>query len=239
MKNTMTVRPVLLSCKETSSIWSYKSRKLRYNEANFNDEDDIKYYRLFLIAVSTNDKFEVGDTVTDGIIVFQASSKVTDAQDLFNRREWSKVVATQEQLSNEYIQKFVDEYNDGYKINEIEIVIVHDYPVEADDSSTFTIKPKLVDGCVVIVNKYPIGSYAPGNYTCSCITCKSEFVGDKRAVQCEQCAIAMTHELRYSTDDVLDIIQYTKHLQYMNGSKPQNEFTAKDILTSYTITSNK
>ena len=37
--------------------------------------------------------------------------------------------------------------------------------------------------------KYPIGGYAPGFYYCTCVTCKEKFQGDKRAVQCEPCAI--------------------------------------------------
>jgi hypothetical protein len=41
--------------------------------------------------------------------------------------------------------------------------------------------------------QYPIGGYAPGNYTCTCITCKQQFFGDKRAVQCEPCAIEMVN----------------------------------------------
>jgi hypothetical protein len=41
------------------------------------------------------------------------------------------------------------------------------------------------------VKKYPIGGYAPGNYQCRCITCKSLFFGDKRACQCEDCATEM------------------------------------------------
>jgi hypothetical protein len=41
-------------------------------------------------------------------------------------------------------------------------------------------------------NKYPIGGFAPGNYWHKeCITCKHEFIGAKRAVQCETCAIEM------------------------------------------------
>ena len=39
--------------------------------------------------------------------------------------------------------------------------------------------------------KYPIGGYAPGNYMCNCSTCKTQFQGDKRAVQCEPCAVKM------------------------------------------------
>lgn len=42
------------------------------------------------------------------------------------------------------------------------------------------------------IKKYPIGGYAPGFYGCICTTCKKEFTGDKRAVQCEPCAIKMT-----------------------------------------------
>jgi hypothetical protein len=38
--------------------------------------------------------------------------------------------------------------------------------------------------------KYPIGGYAPGNYNCTCATCNTRFHGNKRAVQCEPCAVA-------------------------------------------------
>jgi len=37
--------------------------------------------------------------------------------------------------------------------------------------------------------KYPIGGYAPGNYHCKCCICGGQFAGDKRAVQCEPCAV--------------------------------------------------
>ena len=37
--------------------------------------------------------------------------------------------------------------------------------------------------------KYPIGGYAPGNYSCHCGTCEQPFIGDKRAFQCEICGI--------------------------------------------------
>jgi hypothetical protein len=43
-------------------------------------------------------------------------------------------------------------------------------------------------------NEYPIGGFAPGNYWHKgCITCKHEFIGDKRAVQCETCAMVMVN----------------------------------------------
>jgi hypothetical protein len=37
--------------------------------------------------------------------------------------------------------------------------------------------------------KYPIGGYAPGNYHNRCCTCEKSFFGDKRATQCEPCAL--------------------------------------------------
>jgi hypothetical protein len=42
--------------------------------------------------------------------------------------------------------------------------------------------------------QYPISGYAPGFYSCTCVTCKEEFQGHKRATQCEHCAIKMTQE---------------------------------------------
>jgi hypothetical protein len=41
--------------------------------------------------------------------------------------------------------------------------------------------------------QYSIGGYAPGNYACNCVTCKQQFIGDKRAVQCEPCATKMVN----------------------------------------------
>ena len=33
-----------------------------------------------------------------------------------------------------------------------------------------------------------IGFYAPGEYICRCMTCSAQFIGDKRALQCADCA---------------------------------------------------
>lgn len=40
------------------------------------------------------------------------------------------------------------------------------------------------------MTKYPIGGYAPGGYMCNCLSCGSQFTGDKRAFQCQPCAVA-------------------------------------------------
>jgi hypothetical protein len=66
-----------------------------------------------------------------------------------------------------------------------------------DNSSPMLIKDKTFHYKITIPKeepKYPIGGYAPGYYMCNCSTCKKQFQGDKRAVQCEPCAIEMIKE---------------------------------------------
>ena len=57
---------------------------------------------------------------------------------------------------------------------------------------------------------YPIVGYAPGNYNCQCTTCKAEFTGDKRAVQCEPCAINTLQDA-YTNLTVSYASLYEKH----------------------------
>jgi len=48
--------------------------------------------------------------------------------------------------------------------------------------------------------KYPIGGYAPGSYSCKCVNCETRFIGDKRAVQCEACAMKSLEWTRESCE---------------------------------------
>lgn len=41
----------------------------------------------------------------------------------------------------------------------------------------------------VEVVAWPVGGYAPGDYSCLCLSCKASFIGDKRASQCLPCAV--------------------------------------------------
>jgi hypothetical protein len=55
-------------------------------------------------------------------------------------------------------------------------------------------------------NKYPIGGYAPGNYTCICCICGKEFQGDKRAIHCELCAIKTVKTIAMEGGGVPDLM---------------------------------
>lgn len=37
--------------------------------------------------------------------------------------------------------------------------------------------------------KWPLGAFAPGNYIAKCLRCGDQFIGDKRATSCLECAI--------------------------------------------------
>lgn len=75
--------------------------------------------------------------------------------------------------------------------------------------------------------KYPIGGYAPGNYMCNCSTCKTQFQGDKRAVQCEPCAIKMVQK-----QNIIDMMKGDKELGLYDEIQPEqiwNEEKKKGI----------
>jgi hypothetical protein len=85
--------------------------------------------------------------------------------------------------------------------------------------------------------KYPIGGFAPGFYHCNCITCKNTFSGDKRAVQCEPCAIEMVRTKIVESEKGGIEIEHD-HLQgFIDqfgdgplGELDPNEWTALDFL---------
>ncbi len=72
---------------------------------------------------------------------------------------------------------------------------------------------------IKIEPKYPIGGYAPGSYGCTCVTCKTEFMGDKRAVQCEPCAIKMTKQ----EEPKQSVEKYEKQLEEKYAHEFQEE----------------
>ena len=37
-------------------------------------------------------------------------------------------------------------------------------------------------------NRPPLGGWATGDYECKCVHCEEHFIGDKRAIQCADCA---------------------------------------------------
>lgn len=45
---------------------------------------------------------------------------------------------------------------------------------------------------------WPLCGYAPGHYMCTCVKCSSEYTGDKRAMECLDCAAQSANHLMAS-----------------------------------------
>jgi hypothetical protein len=119
-------------------------------------------------------------------------------------RKFKKIILTTDpDLIQEGVQEIDDEFLEWFVKNpSCEFVEVKSFCKYGDNcpSQGAYDKQSLCDiGYKIVIpqeepKKYPIGGYAPGNYRCTCVTCKTKFMGDKRAVQCEPCAIKMTQE---------------------------------------------
>ena len=159
---TKLVRPVLVETNEKNSLlWSYKGRRLYYNQANFNDLDETIYYQLILISLE-DEKIEVGDKcfnannptdVINNIINIDSNTSCLNANSF--KESWKKIIAAQDQLSPEYIAKFVEQYNNG-EVNDVEIEVytmnegytdVNDYPYQEINIL------KLSNGFISIIEK--------------------------------------------------------------------------------------
>lgn len=154
---TLSVKPVLIASKEQTNLWSYKGRRLYYNQANFNDEDETAYYRLVLISLDPNEKIEVGDKYYDehyGLIL------TATTQSDHNTYHYKKVIATQDQLSPDLIQKLVAEYNNG-GMQDFEIAMDCEFTstnkgldgFPEDNVDWWVYKPLLTNGFVTVVEK--------------------------------------------------------------------------------------
>lgn len=80
----------LLPTKEASSLY-LENLVLKLSEYN---EPNVDYAQNQFIYITINEKIKVDEWVTDGIKVMKASLKLVEAQGLINRREWSKIVLT-------------------------------------------------------------------------------------------------------------------------------------------------
>lgn len=165
---TKKCKPVLVETKDdTSSLWSYKRRKLYYNQANFNNPDAIIYYQLVLVSLEY-DEVEIGDMglmqgngiKVVGVVSFDSkhhtwnlTTKKGSCYPFSTKDYFGKVIATQDQISSEYIEKFVEQYNTN-KVEDIEVemeLVGHSVTL-----GIYNYEPKLTNGFVTIIEKEPI-----------------------------------------------------------------------------------
>lgn len=172
---TLKCRPVLIDSKDKSSVLVLddNSHKLNLCEPN---EAAWGHKQLILISLDLDEKIKVGDTfladdrntIHDKPIYSIQRCKAIqnewifgDDSDLGYNPDWSKkVIATQSQLSPEYIQQFIEEYNKG-EVKDVEIKMEESLTKVYDNIGGHSgghwepngFQPKLTNGFVTIVEK--------------------------------------------------------------------------------------
>lgn len=155
---TKLVRPILI---ETGPGVAFKGQLcLRSgNHSIFKIKEDtyvgwLNLQQFVLISLDSDDKIEEGESY-----VYWDGNKYSIRENLNCKNlpggtvdAGIKIIAQQSQLSPEYIQQFIEEYNNG-EIKDIEIEM-HEEP--CFQSSFSIIEPKLTNGFITIINKEPI-----------------------------------------------------------------------------------
>lgn len=155
---TKLCRPILVEVKEKDNktypakiamenniLFDCYSCKYSYHTAKFYD----------LILVSLDDKIEVNETYYSTIheAIFTSLHKNQYFENEF------KVIATQDQLSPDYIKKFIEEYNKG-EVKDVEIEMEWILEFDEDESMTHcreisipVNQPKFTNGFITIVKR--------------------------------------------------------------------------------------
>ena len=159
---TKRVRPILVEIKEASNIFENNDKTLSFYEHKQHASSGGKKFELILISLE-DEKIEVGNEYLDDCILIREA--VTSDEDYWKRRpDYKKVIARQSQIPQEYISKFVKQYNqDCIEDLEIEMEYFENDTLECigmDGEPNCVLfngfTPKLTNGFVIIVEKEPI-----------------------------------------------------------------------------------
>ena len=140
MEQFKRVQIILLETNNKSNIWSHKGRRLYYNQNNPNDVDDEIRYNIYIIS---DDEIKEGDWYFDGTDFIHKKSKHNNTL-VDGNKQAKKIIATTDtssinirqmtfmdeatewiydipQPSQQFIEKYIEEYNNGNIITDIEV----------------------------------------------------------------------------------------------------------------------
>lgn len=171
--NTKKIRPILIPIK---SEWTLKSirKHLSFIDNDIRNPFTNQYYNLILISLAPDEKIENGDRVAcfeeKELTKFVGLSKVeeyygenqawcydeddkTEVHPLNYQFFIRKVIAIQDKLSSELINKLIEEYNNG-GMRDFEIEM-EEYGTVMKDFKDINYRPKLTNGFITPVeNKH-------------------------------------------------------------------------------------
>jgi hypothetical protein len=170
---TKLCRPVLVESKDSTTMIGWKNKIELINNSISQLVD--KYYELILISLDPDEKIEVGNNFWYRNYKLMTCTGLSKSGQILTNNEVAKhndyghpqslskkVIATQSQLSPEYIQQFIEDYNKG-EVKDVEIEMIamnegynkpEDYPFQEIDI------PKLTNGFVTIAEKSNIEKQA-------------------------------------------------------------------------------
>lgn len=141
---TKLVRPVLVEIKERSHL-TLNGNELLWTK--YDGESTQAFVNQQLILISLEDeKIEAGDKYYDEHNQLILTATTQSDHNVYN---YKKVIAAQSQLSPEYIQQFIEEYNKGG---------MKDFKIEMEDRFGYCAK----------CNAYQFASFITCNYRPSC-----------------------------------------------------------------------
>jgi hypothetical protein len=154
---TKLCRPILVKIMEKSTIF-LSDNKTSISTISYAVESPNSV-QLILISLDPDEKIEVGDKLyyNGEIIIFEGHDKIDSIwKETIKLKQ--KVIATQSQLSPEYISKFIKEYNKGEVKNvEIEMEYINGWSKllvkKQNDPIILHLQVKLTNGFVTIVEK--------------------------------------------------------------------------------------
>jgi hypothetical protein len=116
---TKLVKPVLVDS-EIANIYKCRTGGLGYKEVATSYTVEGQGQQLILISLDPDEKIEVGDLVLTTISELEVYNRIETFENRCDSIYCKKVIATQDKISPEYIQQFIEEYNKG-EVKDIEI----------------------------------------------------------------------------------------------------------------------
>jgi hypothetical protein len=153
------------------------------------------------ICITNNEKIKEGDWCMS-LCDDESYEEIYQCKDvsLVDKEDKKIILTTDPKLIADGVQAIDDEFLEWFVMNPscdyVEVQKIA-YP---SNKGFLEKKPLIIENIYKIIipkkepKQYPNGGYAPGNYMCNCSTCKTKFQGDKRAVQCETCAIKIVEQ---------------------------------------------
>lgn len=118
MKNKMK-NIFLIPTDKESRLWrDLDSNKLRFDNLSHSNSNECTKCSHEYAYITSDEKFIKDEYITDGLEVIKASPKLVDAQGLVNRRDWKKIVMTNDlELIKDGVQEISEKFFEWLVLN--------------------------------------------------------------------------------------------------------------------------